>query len=151
MIFNILGEKPLPVYGDGKNVRDWLFVDDHSSAIWLILNQGKNGETYNIGGDNEWENIRLVNVLCERTAVMQGKDKEYYKKLITFVSDRPGHDRRYAIDCSKLKEKLGWKQGTEFSAGLERTIRWYIENREWVERIQSGEYRKWIEKNYGDR
>ncbi len=151
MIFNILGEKPLPVYGDGKNVRDWLYVDDHSSAIWFILNQGKNGETYNIGGDNEWENIQLVNVLCERTAALQGKDKEYYKKLITFVTDRPGHDRRYAIDCSKLKEKLGWKQGTEFSEGLDRTIRWYAENREWVERIQSGEYRRWIEKNYGDR
>ncbi len=91
-----------------------------------------------------------MNVLCERTAALQGKDKdkEYYKKLITFVTDRPGHDRRYAIDCSKLKEKLGWKQGMEFSEGLDRTIRWYTENREWVERIRSGDYRKWIEKNY---
>ena len=126
-------------------------MDDHSSAIRLILNQGRNGETYNIGGDNEWQNIQLVNVMCKRTAALQGKDKEYYKKLITFVTDRPGHDRRCAIDCSKLKEKLGLKQGTEFSAGLDRTIHWYAENREWVERIRSGEYRKWIEKNYGDR
>lgn len=151
MILNILAEESLPVYGDGKNVRDWLFVDDHSSAIWSILRKGENGETYNIGGDNEWENIRLVNVLCEKVAALQGKDKDYYKKLINFVTDRPGHDRRYAIDCSKIKEKLGWAQGMDFSEGLNRTIHWYKENKEWIKRIQSGEYRKWIEKNYGER
>jgi dTDP-glucose 4,6-dehydratase len=99
MIENMLAEKPLPVYGDGKNIRDWLFVEDHNSAVWTVMNNGKTGESYNIGGENEWENIKLVDVLCETVAQIQGKDKDYHKKLITYVKDRPGHDRRYAIDC----------------------------------------------------
>ena len=135
MILNILEEKPLPVYGDGKNIRDWLFVEDHNSAVWLIMNKGKNGETYNIGGENEWENIKLVNVLCEKVAEQTGKDKEYYKKLITFVKDRPGHDRRYAINCDKIKKELGWRRSVNFSEGLDKTIQWYLKNRKWVKNV----------------
>ncbi len=151
MILNMIEEKPLPVYGDGKNIRDWLFVDDHSSAVWLILNRGKSGETYNIGGENEWENIRLVNVLCEKVAGFTGKEKDYYKKLITFVKDRPGHDRRYAINCDKIKSELGWQQGVNFHNGLDITVEWYMQNKKWVENIKSGAYRKWIDLNYGER
>jgi len=148
MILNILEEKNLPVYGDGRNVRDWLYVEDHCSAIWQILNKGKVGETYNIGGENEWENIKLVNSLCEKITKIRGKDKDYYKKLITFVKDRPGHDRRYAINCDKIKRKLGWKQRFGFEEGLDVTIKWYIDNQYWVDRVRSGEYRNWLEKNY---
>jgi len=151
MIENMLSEKPLPVYGDGKNIRDWLYVEDHNSAVWIIMNTGKTGESYNIGGENEWENLKLVHVLCETVAKLTGKEKEYYKKLISFVKDRPGHDRRYAIDCSKIKSELGWKQAYTFDTGLESTVQWYLDNRKWVEGITSGEYLKWIEKNYGDR
>ena len=148
MILNILDEKILPVYGDGKNVRDWLYVEDHCSAIWKILNQGKIGETYNIGGENEWENIILVHFLCEKIGQLNGKDKDYYKKLITFVKDRPGHDRRYAINCDKIKQELGWKQEVDVEEGLEMTVKWYMNNPEWVDRVKSGEYKHWIKKNY---
>jgi dTDP-glucose 4,6-dehydratase len=151
MILNILEEKSLPVYGDGKNIRDWLYVEDHCSAIWRILNKGKTGETYNIGGDNEWENIKLVNVLCEKIGNLQGKDKNYFKKLITFVKDRPGHDRRYAINCEKLKNELGWRQSYSFQEGLKQTISWYITNKDWIERVRSGEYKNWLDKNYESR
>ncbi|HDK26237.1 MAG TPA: dTDP-glucose 4,6-dehydratase [Candidatus Atribacteria bacterium] len=149
MILNILEEKALPVYGDGKNVRDWLYVEDHCRAIWEILNKGKVGETYNIGGENEWENIELVNLLCEKIGQLQGKDKDYYKRLITFVKDRPGHDRRYAINCDKIKRELGWKQQYNFEEGLEMTIKWYMNHQDWVSRVRSREYRQWIEKNCG--
>jgi len=148
MILNMKEEKPLPVYGDGRNIRDWLYVDDHNSAVWMIMNRGKSGETYNIGGENEWENIKLVNVLCEKTAARMGKDGDYYKRLITYVRDRPGHDRRYAINCDKLKKEIGWRQGVDFDEGLDRTVGWYLDNTEWIARVRSGEYRKWIEKNY---
>ncbi len=148
MILNILEEKDLPVYGDGKNVRDWLHVGDHCSAIWEIINKGKDGETYNIGGENEWENIKLVNYLCEKIAKVKGKEKDYYKKLITFVKDRPGHDRRYAINCDKIKNELGWSRRFNFEEGLVTTIRWYMDHTGWVDRVRSGEYRKWLEKNY---
>ncbi|MBN2040874.1 MAG: dTDP-glucose 4,6-dehydratase [Spirochaetes bacterium] len=151
MIMNIKEEKPLPVYGDGKNIRDWLYVNDHNSAVWAIVNSGKTGETYNIGGENEWENIKLVNVLCEKMAVFLNKDKEYYKKLITYVKDRPGHDRRYAINCDKIKKELGWKQSVDFNAGLERTVQWYLQNQDWIDHVRSGDYRNWIEKNYSGR
>ncbi|HOT45136.1 MAG TPA: dTDP-glucose 4,6-dehydratase [Spirochaetota bacterium] len=151
MIQNIKDEKPLPVYGDGRNVRDWLYVDDHNSAVWLIVNKGKAGETYNIGGENEWENLKLVHVLCEKMGAAMGKDKEYYKKLITFVKDRPGHDRRYAINCDKIKKELGWRQSYDFDGGLDKTIRWYLDNEQWTARVRSGEYRNWIEKNYDKR
>jgi dTDP-glucose 4,6-dehydratase len=148
MILNILEEKSLPIYGNGKNIRDWLYVEDHCQAIWEILNKGKTGETYNIGGENEWENIKLVNFLCEKIGQLQGEDKNYYKRLITFVKDRPGHDRRYAINCDKIKNELEWKQQNDFEKGLDSTIKWYINNQDWVDRVRSGEYRKWIEKNY---
>jgi len=151
MISHIREGKNLPVYGDGKNIRDWLYVDDHNSAVWLILKNGKSGETYNIGGENEWENIRLVNALCEKIAVRDGKERDFYKKLIMFVNDRPGHDRRYAINCDKIKNELGWKQAYNFDSGLDETIEWYAENSEWISRIKSGEYSKWIELNYGKR
>jgi len=149
MILNILEEKPLPVYGDGRNVRDWLYVEDHCSAIWQTLNKGMVGDTYNIGGENEWENIKLVNFLCEKIGQLQGKDKDYYKRLITFVKDRPSHDRRYAINCNKIKRDLGWRQKFGFEEGLDNTIKWYVNHQDWVDRVRSGEYKKWLEKNYG--
>lgn len=148
MILNILEEKDLPVYGDGRNVRDWLYVEDHCRAVWEILNRGISGETYNIGGENEWENINLLYLLCEKIEQLLGKDKDYYKKLITFVKDRPGHDRRYAVNCNKIKRELGWKQQYNFEESLEMTIKWYMNNQDWVNRVRSGEYKQWIEKNY---
>jgi dTDP-glucose 4,6-dehydratase len=151
MILNILEEKELPVYGDGKNIRDWLYVEDHCRAIWETLNKGVIGETYNIGGENEWENVKLVNFLCEKLAKIKIKNKDYYKKLITFVKDRPGHDRRYAINCDKIKRELGWRQKFDFEKGLDLTIKWYMNHQNWVDRVRSGEYRKWLEKNYGMR
>ena len=151
MILNMQEEKDLPVYGDGKNIRDWLYVEDHNSAVWKIMNDGKRGSTYNIGGENEWENIKLLNILCEIVAELKGKDKDYYKKYITYVKDRPGHDKRYAINCDKLKDELGWKQANSFQSGLLKTVKWYLENEKWVNAIKSGEYRKWIELNYSNR
>ena len=151
MILNMTEDKPLPVYGDGKNIRDWLFVTDHNTAVWAIMQNGKTGEKYNIGGENEWENIRLLHYLIEIAAkkLCCGQDK--LEALITFVKDRPGHDRRYAIDCSKIKAELGWKQSVTFEQGLEQTVDWYLSHREWIDNIRSGEYLKWIEKNYGNR
>lgn len=143
MILNIREGKPLPVYGDGKNIRDWLYVDDHNSAVWLVINKGRRGETYNIGGENEWENIRLVNVLCEK----MNADK----KLISYVKDRPGHDRRYAINCDKIKKELGWRQEVDFDAGLGRTISWYLENDSWIANVRTGAYKNWLDKNYKNR
>ncbi|MDC7234674.1 MAG: dTDP-glucose 4,6-dehydratase [Spirochaetales bacterium] len=151
MIENMLKGKPLPVYGDGKNIRDWLFVEDHNTAVWAVMQGGKLGETYNIGGENEWENIRLVNTLCEVVASEAGKEVQDLKDLITFVKDRPGHDQRYAINCDKLKNELGWTQSLDFEEGLKKTVRWYLDNRAWIENIKSGEYRKWMEKNYTER
>ena len=148
VILNILEEKALSVYGDGRNVRDWLYVEDHCMAVWEILNKGRSGETYNIGGENKWENIKLINLLCEKIEQLMGKDKDYYKRLITFVKDRPGHDRRYAINCDKIKRELGWKQQYNFEEGLKMTIKWYMNNPEWVDRVKSGEYKHWIKKNY---
>jgi len=148
MILNIIEEKSLPVYGDGKNVRDWLYVADHCSAIWKILNKGRAGETYNIGGENEFENIKLIHFLCEKIADIKGKEKNYFKKLIKYVKDRPGHDRRYAINCDKIKQELSWRQKFDFEEGLNMTIKWYMDNTSWVDRARSGEYRKWVKKNY---
>jgi dTDP-glucose 4,6-dehydratase len=149
MIFNMIDGKPLPVYGDGKNIRDWLYVEDHSSAIWSILSKATIGDTYNVGGENEWQNIDLVNRLCELVAEATGEKPQTYLDLISFVTDRPGHDRRYAIDCSKIKADLGWKQSVTFDEGLRRTIRWYLDNPEWVQTVKSGEYRKWVAQHYG--
>jgi len=151
MIFNMLENKPLPIYGDGKNIRDWLFVNDHCSGIWKIISNGKIGEKYNIGGDSELTNIELVNILCEKMAVIKNKSEDHYKNLIMYVKDRPGHDRRYAIDCSKIKQELNWKPEVDFDIGIEKTINWYITNLDWVNNIKSGEYKNWINKNYSER
>jgi len=151
MILNMLEGKPLPVYGDGKNIRDWLYVEDHNSAVWTIIQSGISGETYNIGGENEWENIKLLDVLIEIVASKAKLNSADVRKTINYVRDRPGHDRRYAINCSKLKRELGWKQAGSFEKGLEQTVEWYLENRQWVETIRSGEYQQWVEKNYGQR
>jgi len=151
MILNMLEGKPLPVYGDGKNIRDWLYVEDHNSAVWTIMRNGKAGETYNIGGENEWENIKLLNVLIDIVAAKANLDSAKVRNTITFVKDRPGHDRRYAIDCSKIKRELGWKQTVSFEEGLARTVGWYLANPQWIESIRSGEYQRWVEKNYGER
>ena len=151
MILNMLEEKPLPVYGDGKNIRDWLYVEDHCEAIWEILKKGAVGQTYNIGGENEWENIKLVNYLGEKIAKIKGKDKDYYKKLIVFVKDRPGHDRRYAINCDKIKQELGWKRRFDIEEGLNLTIKWYMNHQTWLESVRSGEYQRWVEKHYKSR
>jgi dTDP-glucose 4,6-dehydratase len=151
MILNMLDGKPLPVYGDGKNIRDWLFVEDHNSAVWAIVNKGRTGEKYNIGGENEWTNIDLLQKLIDIVAKKAKLDADKIRSTITYVKDRPGHDRRYAIDCSKLKKELGWKQSVTFEQGLERTVDWYLSNKSWVESVRSGEYQKWVEKNYGTR
>ena len=151
MILNMVEGKPLPVYGDGRNIRDWLYVEDHNSAVWTVMTKGKPGETYNIGGENEWENIKLLKELMASVSRHTGKNLADYEKLITYVKDRPGHDRRYAIDCSKLKKELGWKQSFTFDQGLDRTVAWYLENTKWIEDVRSGAYRDWIKKNYGER
>jgi len=149
MILNALADLPLPVYGDGRNVRDWLYVRDHSAALWTVLQNGTVGETYNIGGNCEIENLRLVEQICEIMDSMAGLDfKCSRKELITFVTDRPGHDRRYAIDASKIRNELRWTPETPIETGLRETIEWYVSNRQWVERVQSGEYRSWIRQQY---
>jgi len=126
MILNILEEKPLPVYGDGKNIRDWVYVEDHCAAVWLVMQNGRAGEKYNIGGENEWENIKLLNMLVDIVAKKANKDAEKIRSTIKYIKDRPGHDRRYAIDCSKIKKELGWKQNVSFNEGLEHTVDWYL-------------------------
>ena len=151
MILNILDGKPLPVYGDGKNIRDWLFVEDHNSAVWAIVNNGRSGETYNIGGENEWSNIDLLHKLIEIVASKATLDPDAVRSSITYVKDRPGHDQRYAIDCSKIKSELGWQQSVTFEQGLGQTVDWYLSNTEWVKNVQSGEYKNWVEKNYKER
>ena len=148
MILNMMEGRPLPVYGDGKNIRDWLYVEDHNSAVWTVMQNGRTGQTYNIGGENEWENIKLLDRLIELVAQESGKKVADLKALITYVKDRPGHDRRYAIDCSKLKTELGWKQSVDFDEGLRKTVRWYLNNPEWIAHVRSGEYQNWMEKNY---
>ncbi|MEN0048662.1 MAG: dTDP-glucose 4,6-dehydratase [Bacteroidota bacterium] len=147
-INNIKHEKPLPVYGRGVNVRDWLFVEDHASAIDLIFHKGKLGETYNIGGHNEWRNIDLIKVLCQQMDEKLGRPAGSSEKLITFVTDRAGHDMRYAIDATKLKEELGWTPSLQFEEGLSKTIDWYLENEEWLKSVTSGEYQKYYEQQY---
>jgi dTDP-glucose 4,6-dehydratase len=151
MILNMLEGKPLPVYGDGKNIRDWLYVEDHNLAVWEIMKNGKAGETYNIGGENEWENIKLLNVLIDIVSDKAKLDADKVRSTIQYIKDRPGHDRRYAIDCSKLKRELNWKQTVNFEEGLSRTVDWYLENFKWIEDILSGAYKSWIDKNYEKR
>jgi dTDP-glucose 4,6-dehydratase len=150
MIANALEGKPLPVYGDGRQVRDWLYVGDHCEAIRTVLAAGRVGETYNIGGDSERRNLDVVHALCD--ALQQARPRDGgYRPLIQFVADRPGHDRRYAIDARKIRGELGWKPRETFESGLARTVRWYLEHAAWVAQVKSGEYRKWLEVNYAAR
>ena len=149
IILNALEGKSLPVYGDGGNVRDWLYVRDHCTAIWKIMKQGKNGETYNVGGNSEMENIKLVEMICDVLDEMaRFPDKRSRRDLITFVKDRPGHDRRYAIDFGKLSRELNWFPEASLETGIRDTIKWYMENQKWVERVKSGEYQTWIKTHY---
>ena len=147
-INNILNNKPLPVYGDGKYTRDWLFVEDHAVAIDLVFHNGKNNETYNIGGFNEWKNIDLVKLLCNQMDKKLYREEGTSQKLITYVKDRPGHDLRYAIDTTKINRELGWKPSVTFEQGLEKTIDWYLSNEEWLKNVTSGEYANYYEKQY---
>ncbi|RMG87028.1 MAG: dTDP-glucose 4,6-dehydratase [Bacteroidetes bacterium] len=149
VINNIKHRKPLPIYGDGKYTRDWLWVKDHAEAIDLIFHKGKTGETYNIGGNNEWKNIDLVESLCDIVDELLGRQPGEARSLITFVKDRPGHDRRYAIDASKLKNELGWGPSVQAEEGLRMTAKWYLENEEWLENVTSGAYQKYYEHQYG--
>lgn len=151
MIQNMLERKPLPIYGKGVNVRDWLYVDDHCEAIWAVIERGVVGETYNVGGNSEKKNIEVVDTLCKVVAEETGASEDELLALKTYVSDRPGHDLRYAIDASKIRRECGWAPKETFETGIRKTVRWYLENRAWVEAVKSGEYRKWMEANYGDR
>lgn len=146
MILNAIEGKPLPVYGEGKQVRDWLFVDDHVTALWAALQQGRNGETYVIGGNNELTNREVVSAILAEVEVQTGKPSA---SQVTFVADRPGHDFRYAIDPTKIRTELGWSPAETFESGLARTVRWYLESPEWVEGVRSGAYREWMTKHYG--
>ena len=147
-INNILNQKSLPVYGDGNYTRDWLYVKDHAIAIDLVFHKGKNAETYNIGGFNEWKNIDLVKLLCEQMDDRLGHSKGTSEKLITYVKDRPGHDLRYAIDANKIKDELGWEPSVTFEEGLKKTIDWYLSNEQWLEHVTSGAYQSYYEKQY---
>lgn len=152
IILNALQSKPLPIYGDGMNVRDWLFVIDHCTAISEVLTKGQCGETYNIGGNNEKTNLEVVNTLCTILDELQPqKNGKSYSTLITYVNDRPGHDRRYAIDARKIARELNWQPKENFTSGIRKTVQWYLDNMEWVKDIQTGAYKTWIEKNYDKR
>ena len=150
-INNIINKKPLPVYGDGLYTRDWLFVKDHATAIDLVFHKGKEGDTYNIGGFNEWTNIDLVKLLCKQMDEKLGNEPGTSEQLITYVKDRPGHDRRYAIDASKINKELGWKPSVTFEEGLKQTIDWYFENKEWLKHVTSGAYQHYYEEQYAKR
>jgi dTDP-glucose 4,6-dehydratase len=160
VILNAIEGKQIPVYGDGKNVRDWLYVEDHCDAIWTILSKGRPGETYNIGGECEKKNIEVVTSICDvleetysskENVQLRRSGVKRYRDLISFVNDRPGHDRRYAVNCDRIKSDLGWKQRYDFKEGIRHTVKWYVENSAWVECLRSGDYRKWIETNYSTR
>lgn len=151
MILNMQEGKNLPVYGEGKNIRDWIYVEDHNRAVWQIVQEGRSGEKYNIGGENEWQNIVLLDKLITITAAETELSEEKIRSTITHVKDRPGHDARYAIDCSKIKKELRWERKMTFEEGLTMTVRWYLQHPDWVRHVLSGEYRSWIEKNYKER
>jgi dTDP-glucose 4,6-dehydratase len=151
VINNIKNNKPIPVYGKGENIRDWLYVEDHASAIDLIFHRGSNGETYNIGGNNEWKNIDLIRLLCRIMDKKLSRAGGTSENLITYVRDRPGHDLRYAIDSSKIRRELGWLPMPEFAAGLEKTVQWYLTNERWLERVLSGDYGKYYDMMYSGR
>ena len=150
-INNIRHEKPLPAYGRGENVRDWLYVEDHARAIDTIFHRGRDGETYNIGGFNEWRNIDLIRVIIRTVDRLLGRPEGASEKLITYVTDRAGHDLRYAIDSRKLKEELGWEPSLQFEEGIEKTVRWYLANQEWMDDITSGEYERYYQEMYTGR
>jgi dTDP-glucose 4,6-dehydratase len=150
-IVNALAGRPLPVYGDGLQVRDWLFVKDHCSALREVLARGRVGETYNIGGCNEKHNIDIVRAICASLDQLRPDPAGPYARLITFVADRPGHDRRYAVDAGKIERELGWRPAETFESGLARTVAWYLEHADWVARVQSGAYREWMTANYSGR
>ena len=151
MINNILQSKPLPVYGKGDNVRDWLWVEDHAKAIDVVFHTGKLGETYNIGGFNEWKNIDIVHLLCKLMDKKLGREEGESARLITYVKDRAGHDKRYAIDATKINKELGWEPSLQFEEGLDKTIDWYLNNRQWVENITSGNYQQYYKEQYETR
>jgi len=149
MIVNALAGKPLPVYGDGQQIRDWLFVADHAAAIRAVLQGGRAGEVYNIGGWNEMANIDIVKTVCALLDELRPSADGPYERLITYVTDRPGHDRRYAIDARKIERELGWRPAETFQTGIRKTVQWYLDNPDWVARVQSGAYRDWLSKHYG--
>ncbi|HZX31638.1 MAG TPA: dTDP-glucose 4,6-dehydratase [Rhodocyclaceae bacterium] len=152
VIHNALNGKPLPIYGDGQQIRDWLYVKDHCSAIRRVLEAGRLGETYNVGGWNEKANLDVVHTLCAILDDLKPRaDGQSYKEQITFVKDRPGHDQRYAIDATKLEQELGWKPAETFETGIRKTVRWYLDNLGWVENVTSGAYRQWLDTQYGDK
>ncbi|MDH3844716.1 MAG: GDP-mannose 4,6-dehydratase, partial [Myxococcales bacterium] len=143
--------KSLPIYGKGLNVRDWLYVEDHCEAIWSVIERGEIGRTYNIGGDSEKRNIDVVDTLCEVVADETGSDVGELLRLKELVTDRPGHDLRYAIDATRIRQECGWEPKETFDTGIRKTVKWYLSNEDWVRDVRSGEYRKWIDLNYGDR
>lgn len=152
VILNALAGKPLPIYGDGQQIRDWLYVKDHCSAIRTVLAQGRLGETYNVGGWNEKANLDVVRTICSILDTLHPKaDGTSYAEQITYVQDRPGHDRRYAIDARKLERELGWKPAETFESGIRKTVEWYLDNQDWVSNVTSGNYRQWLEQHYGDK
>jgi dTDP-glucose 4,6-dehydratase len=148
VIHNALAGKPLPIYGDGMNVRDWLYVSDHCTAIRCVLRNGQVGETYNVGGWNEMPNLEIVHAICDLLDELHPAEAGSYQQLIRFVADRPGHDRRYAIDARKIERELGWKPVETFQSGIRKTVQWYLENQAWTDNVASGEYRNWLEQNY---
>lgn len=148
VIHNALAGKPLPIYGDGMNVRDWLYVSDHCAAIRCVLINGQVGETYNVGGWNEMPNLEIVHAICDLLDELHPAEAGSYQQLIRFVADRPGHDRRYAIDARKIERELGWKPTETFESGIRKTVQWYLENQAWTDNVASGEYRNWLEQNY---
>ena len=150
MIANALNDKPLPVYGKGENIRDWLYVEDHARAIDIIYHKGRKGETYNIGGFNEWKNIDLIHLLVKVCDRLLGRPEGESTKLITYVTDRAGHDLRYAIDAYKIKNELGWEPSLQFEEGLEKTVHWYLNNQDWLDLVTSGEYRSYYLEMYGN-
>jgi len=150
VMMNALDGKPLPVYGRGDQIRDWLYVEDHARALYTVVTQGKGGETYNIGGHNEKQNLEVVETICDLLDEMVPKASRY-REQITYVADRPGHDRRYAIDASKISQELNWQPQETFDSGIRKTVQWYLDNSEWVSNVKSGAYQSWIEQNYGER
>ncbi|HUG21239.1 dTDP-glucose 4,6-dehydratase [Piscinibacter sp.] len=151
MILNALEGKPLPVYGDGLNIRDWLYVRDHCEAIRQVLERGRPGEVYNVGGKNEIRNIDVVTTICRKLDGLRPRASGRYEDLITYVKDRPGHDRRYAIDPTKIEREIGWQPSETFESGIDKTVRWYLDNGAWVDGVRSGAYRQWVQANYGER